>query len=113
MNIERLQQKIKCLENRIEHFENIPTEYKYVWDIDWDDMTEEEKDAYYRAIPAAKLMPYNAETTEEYLRRHSVLDGRGNVDGEFVPLSVAMIAIQKTIDYELEHKSPSWKKNNA
>ena len=105
---ERLRHKIKCLENRIEHFENIPSEYKYVWDKKWEEMTELERDAYYKAIPAAKMMSCDGVTTEAYLRQYAVIDGMGNMDGSFVPLSVAMIAIQKTLDYEIEHKPPSW-----
>ena len=106
---ERLEHKIKCLENRIEHFENIPSEYKYVWDKDWDDMTEAERTAYYRSTPAAKLEPMKYdETVEQYLYRHSVLDGMGNMDGSFVPLSVAMIAVEKILKYELQYKPPSW-----
>jgi len=72
---ERLRHKIRCLENKIEHFENIPSEYKYIWDKKWEDMTEAEQGAYYKAIPAAKLMPIDTQTTEEYLRKHSVLEG--------------------------------------
>lgn len=105
---ERLRHKIKCLENRIEHFENIPSEYKYVWDKKWEEMTELERSAYYKSIPAAKLIPVDIETTEEYLRKYSVLDGMGNMDGEFVPMSVAMIAIQRALDYDLCHEPPSW-----
>ena len=109
---ERLRHQIRCLENKIEHFENISSEYKYVWDKKWKEMTEIERDAYYKAIPAAKLTPVDIQTTEEYLREHSVLDGMGNMDGEFVPLSVAMIAIQRVLDYDLCHEPPSWIRPN-
>lgn len=51
--------------------------------------------------------------TEEYLRSHAVIDGRGNMDGSMVPLSVAMIAIQQVIEGKLKHNSPTWiVKNN-
>jgi len=36
----------------------------------------------------------NGETWEQYFTRHAILDGRGNMDGFFVPLSVAMIAVE-------------------
>lgn len=104
--IEKLKHKIKCLENHIEHFENLPAEYKYLWDKDWDDMTEDEQAAYYRSTPAAKLLPCNGETTEQYLKKHAVPDG-AYVTEELIPLSVAMKTIQKVLDYELYHKSPS------
>jgi hypothetical protein len=55
--IERLEHKIKCLKNRIEHFENIPSEYKYLWDKKWEDMTYEEQGIYYKSTPVAKLEP--------------------------------------------------------
>lgn len=45
---------------------------------------------------------------EKYLRQHSVLDGQGNMDGAFVPLSVAMRAVQKALDGYLEMAPPSW-----
>ncbi len=45
---------------------------------------------------------------EDYLRKHSVLDGMGNMDGEFVPISIAMIAIEEVIDGKLEYKGMSW-----
>jgi hypothetical protein len=48
------------------------------------------------------------ETVENYLRKHSVLDGRGNMDGAWVPLSVAMIAVKKYIDNKLIYNRPSW-----
>lgn len=51
-------------------------------------------------------------TTEEYLRQHAVIDGMGNIDGPFVPLSIAMITIQKALDHEMEHKPPSWIKKD-
>jgi len=38
------------------------------------------------------------ENVEDYLRKHSVLDGQGNMDGSFVPLSVAMIAIEQCLE---------------
>jgi predicted nucleotidyltransferase len=71
---ERLEHKIKCLENRIEHFENIPSEYKYVWDKDWDDMTEEERTAYYNSIPAAKLTPVEFNLKDLYVSPEAVED---------------------------------------
>ena len=47
-------------------------------------------------------------TVEEYLRRHSVLDGRGNMDGEFVPLSIAYLGAQLVADGALKLDKPSW-----
>lgn len=41
-------------------------------------------------------------TLEEYLREHSVLDGHGNMDGSFVPLSVAMIGCEQVLRDKLE-----------
>jgi len=48
------------------------------------------------------------ENVEDYLRKHSVLDGQGNMDGSFVPLSVAMIAIEQCLEGKLEYKGRSW-----
>lgn len=48
------------------------------------------------------------ETLEDYLRRHSVLDGHGNLDGEFVPLSVAMIGAKQVVDGKISLDKPSW-----
>lgn len=45
---------------------------------------------------------------EDYLREWSVLDNQGNMDGEFVPLSVAMIAIEQVINGKLEYMGKSW-----
>lgn len=56
---EQLNQKIKILENIIENFENLPSQYKYLWDKDIEDMTEEEHRIYYKAIPSAKLDSVN------------------------------------------------------
>ena len=36
---EQLNHKIKILENIIENFENLPSQYKYLWDKDIEDMT--------------------------------------------------------------------------
>lgn len=53
------------------------------------------------------------ETVEEYLTRHAVLDGQGNLDGYFVPLSIAMIAIDLVSQNKLDNKQPSWIENPA
>lgn len=45
---------------------------------------------------------------EDYLRGYSVLDEQGNMDGSFVPLSVAMIAIEQVINGKLEYMGKSW-----
>jgi hypothetical protein len=52
------------------------------------------------------------ENVEEYLRKHSVLDGMGNMDGLFVPLSVAMIAVEQCLLNKLEYKGMSWVGNS-
>ena len=33
----------------------------------------------------------------DFLEKYQVIDGRGNMDGAFVPLSVAMIAVEKAL----------------
>jgi len=50
----------------------------------------------------------NAETVEEYLKQHSVLDGKGNMDGHFVPLSVAHLAAELLAQDKLKLEHPSW-----
>ena len=44
-----------------------------------------------------------SKNVEDYLREWSVLDGRGNIDGSFVPLGIAMTAIQQVIDGKMEY----------
>lgn len=70
-----------------------------------EDLTAEQERKLSKALDSLRPKP---KTTEEYLRQHSVLDGMGNMDGEFVPISIAMIAIEKTLEHKLEHKPPSW-----
>lgn len=53
-----------------------------------------------------------SQTAEDYLRRHAVLDGRGNMDGMWVPISVAMIAIEHVINGKLEPAHPTWIKRD-
>lgn len=50
-------------------------------------------------------------TVEEYLREHAVIDGQGNMDGSFVPLSVAMASVEKALRGELEVSDPTWIKD--
>jgi len=50
----------------------------------------------------------NTKNAEDFLRGYGVLDGRGNMDGVFVPLSVAMIAIEQVLKGKLEYNDPSW-----
>jgi len=45
---------------------------------------------------------------ETYLREHSVLDGHGNLDGEFVPLPIAWLAVQMHSEGKLELLPRSW-----
>jgi hypothetical protein len=47
-------------------------------------------------------------TTEEYLRENSVLDSCDSMDGTWVPLSIAMIAIDKAVKGELQHNNKTW-----
>ena len=49
-----------------------------------------------------------SKNVEDYLRSYSVLDGMGNMDGSFVPLSVAMLAIEQVINGKLEYMGKSW-----
>ena len=53
--------------------------------------------------------PQENETVEDYLRKYAVLDGHGNMDGEFVPLSVAHLAVELYVKDRLELKRPSWR----
>lgn len=46
----------------------------------------------YRAHVSQPIGETDMESVEEYLTKHAVLDGMGNMDGYMVPLSVAMIA---------------------
>ena len=46
-------------------------------------------------------------TLEQYLRSHAVTDGKGNMDGEFVPLSVALLGAEQAIQNKLELVPPS------
>jgi hypothetical protein len=48
------------------------------------------------------------ENVEVYLRKHAVIDGQGNMDGYFVPLSIAMIAIKQCLEGKLEYSGSSW-----
>ena len=50
---------------------------------------------------------------ETYLRHYSVLDGHGNMDGEFVPLSVAYLAVKLCLEGKLELLPQSWIKNET
>lgn len=54
----------------------------------------------------------NLENVEDYLRKHVIVDGYGNMDGSFVPLNVAMIAIKQCLDGEMEYRGRSWVKND-
>jgi hypothetical protein len=103
-----LNHKIICLESRIEHFENLPDDYKYLHSKKIDDMSGEEFGIYYDAIPRANLLAYDCESVEDYLRKHAVIDKSNDMDGSWVPLSIAMIAAHKVEKYELEYKPPSW-----
>jgi hypothetical protein len=49
------------------------------------------------------------ETVEQYLLRHAVMDGQGNIDGLFVPLSVAHIAAENAMVGKLEMRCPTWR----
>ena len=49
-----------------------------------------------------------SKNVEDYLRSYSVLDGMGNMDGSFVPLSVAMLAVEQVINGKLEYMGKSW-----
>lgn len=48
------------------------------------------------------------ENVEEYLRRYSVMDGMGNMDGSFVPFSIAMLAVKQCLENKLEYCGMSW-----
>ena len=60
-------------------------------------------------------------TVDEYLWRYAVIDGKGNLDGAFVPISVAKLAVElyskdKLLRLEYEHKklnTPTKKKGNG
>ena len=45
---------------------------------------------------------------ETYLREWAIIDGDGNMDGSFVPLSIAMIACKKVLEGKMELKPPTW-----
>lgn len=45
---------------------------------------------------------------EEYLRTHAVLDPSPKCDGEWVPMSVAMLAVKQYITGKLDYQEPSW-----
>lgn len=49
-----------------------------------------------------------SQDAEQYLVSYAVLDGRGNMDGMFVPLSVAMIACQAVLDGRMKLNPPTW-----
>lgn len=57
-----------------------------------------------------KLRPIleEKETVEKYLYENSVLDGKGNMDGSFVPISIAMIAVEQALKGNLRYEKPSW-----
>jgi hypothetical protein len=61
-------------------------------------------DPYYRPL----RQPEPGKSVEEYLMGYSVLDGEGNMDGLFVPLSVAHLAVELAVQEKLELKKPSW-----
>lgn len=45
---------------------------------------------------------------EDYLRKYCVLDGMGNMDGPFVPLSIAMLAVKQILEGKLKYEGMSW-----
>jgi hypothetical protein len=46
-------------------------------------------------------------SVEDYLIKYSVLDGNGNMDGMFVPLSIALLAVELYKSGQLDLKRPS------
>lgn len=49
-----------------------------------------------------------AENVEDYMREYSVLDRNGDMDGEYVPWSIALFAIEGAINGKLEYKGRNW-----
>jgi hypothetical protein len=45
---------------------------------------------------------------EDYFRKYSVMDGMGNMDGEFVPMSIAMLGVKQVLDGKMTYQGMSW-----
>lgn len=72
--------------------------------IDWEELDEETSTELKRRIKAYDTAKQKKETVEEYLAKHAVLDGKGNMDGMFVAFNIAMIAVEKTLKNKLIYK---------
>lgn len=49
-------------------------------------------------------------TAEQFLQENSVLDNSDVMDGSWVPISIAMIAIEEVLNGKLKYEKPSWHK---
>ena len=53
------------------------------------------------------------QSVEDYLREFAIMDSGPKMDGSWVPVSVAMMAVRKSLEDELEYLPPTWTTSDA